>query len=79
MNHAGKRLERAVALGNRLQELQRQVKRLTAAAALVDEQIGGLEYELTRELTEAKDAVLDEQAHHMDHHPTELSVLRGGR
>lgn len=81
-NPAGRRLDRAVELNNRINELERVLEkalghqRLTAQyIGSLSEQLGGIRFEARRELKEAKDAVLEEHAHHMDPHPTAESVL----
>lgn len=73
------RLDRANQLVERLTHIRHHQAKAQAALALVDEQVNALAFEIVREQVAAQAAILDEQAHHMDPHPTPLSVLRGGR
>jgi len=76
---ATKRLERAVALQNRMDELQYHLRLTTGGLSRLLDQVDGLAFDINTEIAASKTELLEEQGHHMDPHPTPLSVLRGGR
>ena len=55
MTEAGKRLQRAVENGTRMNEIQRMFRRLS-------EQIDGLAFDVRTELAAAKEALIDEES-----------------
>lgn len=79
MTQAGKRLQRAIQLADRIEVMRQELQRVGTALRLTVQSMGALDVEIKTEVAAAREAVLDEQAHHMDPHPTPATVLGGSR